>query len=115
MPQENLQAVRNTKHGLWPVLCILGIVMLLCFGCEQHFVNKALLLEQDAQITCIETATDRCALPSQIQDLADETMGAETSEPLHYISILDIGEDSLLARIHLVRAARESIVLQTFI
>ncbi len=115
MPQENLQAVRNTKHGLWPVLCILWIVMLLCFGCEQHFINKALLLEQDAQITCIETATDRCALPSQIQDLADETMGAEASEPLHYISILDVGEDSLLGLIHLIRAAKESIILQTFI
>jgi phosphatidylserine/phosphatidylglycerophosphate/cardiolipin synthase-like enzyme len=34
---------------------------------------------------------------------------------MHYISILDVGEDALLARIHLIRAARESIELQTFI
>ncbi len=39
----------------------------------------------------------------------------ESSEMLHYISILSIGEDSLLARIHLIRAAKESIILQTFI
>ena len=115
MPQENLRVARSVKHSLWPVFCTLGIAMLLCFGCEQHFINKALLLEQDAQITCIETATDRCALPSQIQVLADKTKLAESSEPLHYVSILDVGEDSLLGRIHLIRSAKESIILKTLI
>ncbi|MHC4558470.1 MAG: phospholipase D-like domain-containing protein, partial [Planctomycetota bacterium] len=86
--------------------------MPLLFGCEQHIINKAILIEQDAQITCIETATDRCALPSELQQLAEET---EATESLNYVSILDVGEDSLLARIHLIRAAKESIILQTFI
>jgi phosphatidylserine/phosphatidylglycerophosphate/cardiolipin synthase-like enzyme len=90
--------------------------MPLLFGCDQRVINKALLIEQDAQITCIETATDRCALPSELQQLAEATIESSgASDPNHYISILDIGEDSLLARIHLIRAARESIILQTFI
>lgn len=76
------------------ITIVLDISMLLCFGCEQHIINKAMLIEQDTQITCIETAEDRCALPSQIQDLADETILAESSEPLHYISILRRGAKS---------------------
>lgn len=91
------------------------VLTILCFGCEQRIINKAILIEQDTQIMCDETAIDRCALPSQIQELADETMDSDTADPVHYISILDIGEDSLLGRIHSIRAAKESIILQTFI
>lgn len=99
-----------------PLLYTFLISIPLLLGCEQHIIDKAQLIEKDAQITCIETATDRCALPSQLQQLADETIRNSTySAPNHYISILDIGEDSLLARIHLIRAAKESIILQTFI
>ncbi|MHC4911749.1 MAG: phospholipase D family protein [Planctomycetota bacterium] len=103
------------KRVSFIILTVVYALGMLC-GCEQNTINKALLIEPDAQVTCIETATDRCALPSQLQQLADETMvSSAASDLLHYISILDIGEDSLLARIHLIRAAKESIVLQTFI
>lgn len=99
-----------------PLLYIILTSMLLLFGCEQHIIDKALLIEQDSQITCNETSTNRCALPSELQELADKTISSSgVSDPNHYISILDIGEDSLLARIHMIRAARESIILQTFI
>ena len=33
----------------------------------------------------------------------------------HYVHVLDIGDDALLSRIHLIRSARESILIQTFI
>ncbi|MHC5075800.1 MAG: phospholipase D family protein [Planctomycetota bacterium] len=85
-------------------------------GCERYVINQALEIEQDSQLTCIETATDRCALPSELQDLAEEIMvESEDSEMMHYTSVLDVGEDELLVRIHLIRSARESIILQTFI
>ena len=38
--------------------------MLLSGGCEQYAINEALWMVQDAQLTCIEIDTDRCALPS---------------------------------------------------
>ncbi|MHC4266226.1 MAG: phospholipase D family protein [Planctomycetota bacterium] len=97
---------------------LISVILLfsLITGCERYVINQALEIEQDSQLTCIESATDRCALPSEFQDLADKTMvESEDSDVLHYASVLDIGEDELLARIHLIRAARESIILQTFI
>jgi len=36
-------------------------------------------------------------------------------EDIHYINILNLGNDALLARIHLIRAAKRSINIQTFI
>jgi phosphatidylserine/phosphatidylglycerophosphate/cardiolipin synthase-like enzyme len=95
------------------LILTLTIAALFMAGCERRTINRALLIEQDSQLTCIESATDRCALPCELQDLADKTIGA--SEPMHYACILDVGEDSLLARVHLIRSAKESIILQTFI
>ncbi len=109
----NEKAIKNRYR---PLLYTVLISIPLLLGCEQHIIDKAQLIEKDAQTTCIETATDRCALPSELQQLADETIrNSVSSDPKHYISILDIGEDSLLSRIHLIRAAKESIILQTFI
>lgn len=44
-----------------------------------------------------------------------ETLGKNDGAPHHYVTLLDHGQDALLARVHLIRAARESIELQTFI
>ncbi|WP_168442323.1 phospholipase D-like domain-containing protein [Pontiella desulfatans] len=55
-------------------------------------------------------------IASEYQTLASKawkTMAAGgTSE---YVSILELGDDALLARIHLIRSAKESIDIQTFI
>lgn len=45
------------------------------------------------------------------QAVAESAPGA----PKHRVTLLDYGQDALLARVHLIRAARESIELQTFI
>jgi len=39
----------------------------------------------------------------------------DQDENAHYIHVLDIGDEALLARIHLIRAAQQSIHIQTFI
>ncbi|MHC4115919.1 MAG: phospholipase D family protein [Planctomycetota bacterium] len=92
------------------------ISVVLFAGCARRTVGRALSITLDTTLTCPESATDRCALPSQLQRLADEVMmQPESAEMLHYISVLDIGEDSLLARLHMIRSAKESIILQTFI
>ncbi|HEY7871935.1 MAG TPA: phospholipase D-like domain-containing protein [Rudaea sp.] len=69
---------------------------------------------QDHALTC--TAADACALASPYQDLADAALRASRSgAPVHYVNLLDNGADSLLLRVHLIRAARKSIDIQTFI
>ncbi len=55
-------------------------------------------------------------IESEYQTFADkawENMKAGRSE--QYVTILELGDDALLVRIHLIRAARKSIDVQTFI
>ncbi|MGB0133186.1 phospholipase D family protein [Dokdonella sp.] len=103
---------------------VLGAVVLLCClvlssGCS---VNRKLAREADqivartqaSEITC--TQADRCAIDSPYRALAAESQAlAATDDPVHFVNLLEEGEDSLLVRIHLVRAARTSIDIQTFI
>ncbi|MFT4178441.1 MAG: phospholipase D family protein [Thermomonas sp.] len=69
---------------------------------------------RSTQVDC--NREDACALPSPLMDAARETMAASTPEaPRHNALILDNAPDALLARIHLIRSARHSIDLQTYI
>lgn len=59
---------------------------------------------------------DHCARPSPLQALGVDAFATSTPEaPRHYALILDSGPDALLARLDLLRSARHSIDLQTYI
>jgi len=59
---------------------------------------------------------DRCAQPSALYELAEAALMQSTPEaPLHHVLLLEGGEEAMLARAHVIRAARESLELQTFI
>ena len=59
---------------------------------------------------------DASALPTAQRTLGDTAIAASTPEdPRHFALILDRGPDALLARINLIRSARSSIDLQTYI
>ena len=64
---------------------------------------------QDHALVC--TAAEACAIASPYAELAARALG----ENAHYVNLLDRGEDALLLRVHLLRAARRSIDVQTFI
>jgi phosphatidylserine/phosphatidylglycerophosphate/cardiolipin synthase-like enzyme len=69
---------------------------------------------QGHALTC--TAADACAIASPYQDLADAALrDSHAGAPVHYVNLLDQGADALLLRVHLIRAARRSIDIQTFI
>ena len=53
--------------------------------------------------------------PSPYHELLARTEATEPGESLHYLTLLEIGETALLARLHLIRSARETIDIQTFI
>jgi cardiolipin synthase C len=69
---------------------------------------------QDTRIDCEHE--DACALVSEIHVLGDKAFEASIPEqPKHAVVLLDRGQDSLVARLHLIHSAKQSIELQTFI
>src|SRR5690606_27887888 len=62
------------------------------------------------------TREDACATPSALRALGIAALEASTPEaPRHHALILDYGQDALLARLSMVRAAQRSIDVQTYI
>ena len=69
---------------------------------------------QDHATSC--GAADACAPTSPLLELAAQAnREAGAAGPENRVGLLERGEDSLLARVHLIRAARRSIDIQTFI
>jgi phosphatidylserine/phosphatidylglycerophosphate/cardiolipin synthase-like enzyme len=59
---------------------------------------------------------EKSPIPSEYQQLASKAWkNMEAGGLAEYVSILETGDDALLARIHLIRCAQRSIDLQTFI
>ena len=65
--------------------------------------------------TCAEGTADKCAEPTPFRALVDKAAAAADSAPEHYVGLLEIGEEALLLRVHLIRAARKSIYIQQYI
>ena len=69
---------------------------------------------QSTALTC--TRADRCAIASPLREQAEAMLRLSTpASPQHQALLLDYGQDALLARIHMIRAARDSIELQSYI
>ena len=88
-----------------------------CASLSQAQHARAVQIAQDARSQVIDCqAANACAEPSPLRDLADRARADSTAQvPRHYALLLDRGEDSLLARLNLIRAARRSIDVQTYI
>lgn len=100
------------------LLALLGcLVALAGCGLNRQLARQAdqiVAAEQPRQITCPKA--DHCAIDSPFRRLAVQAREASTpQQPIHYVNVLEQGEDSLLLRVHLIRAARKSIDIQTFI
>jgi phosphatidylserine/phosphatidylglycerophosphate/cardiolipin synthase-like enzyme len=68
----------------------------------------------DRQLTC--DRADRCATASPLIDAAKEANAASTADkPVHVATLLEDGEQAMAARINLIRAATQSIDVQTYI
>jgi phosphatidylserine/phosphatidylglycerophosphate/cardiolipin synthase-like enzyme len=98
---------------------ILALLCLLCAGCavDRLHARRALATATAAQETSVNCGkNDACALPSPFHALAERALAeSKPDAPVHYAELLDRGEDALLLRIHLVRAAKRSIDVQTYI
>ncbi|MGH8145156.1 MAG: phospholipase D-like domain-containing protein [Rhodanobacteraceae bacterium] len=76
--------------------------------------DKIVASTADSRITC--TAADHCATPSPFMAEADAAIAASTlRSPHNTVTLLNIGQNALAARINLIRAAQKSIDIQTYI
>jgi phosphatidylserine/phosphatidylglycerophosphate/cardiolipin synthase-like enzyme len=103
------------RRLLFPLL----LALLLLQGCT---VSRAQIRRADAVVAATTdrsvscTQADHCAQPSPLLAAATAALAASTPErPVHVVTLLDDSEPAMAARINLVRAARQSIDVQTFI
>ena len=94
--------------------------MLLASGCAglshaQH--GRAAAIAAAVRPSALDCdRPDHCARPSPLRALGGTAISESTAQvPRHYAILLDHGEEALVARLNLIRAATRSIDLQTYI
>ena len=94
------------------------VLVLLAAGCASPSVDHAAVDRAVDELQSRNFATgvvDAEAQPSEYLDRARARLAGERlGEPAHEVAILETGQDALVARLHLIRSARESIDFQTF-
>lgn len=108
---------RSLRTKLGACLCALMLVLAACVPLSPRRIQRAdhiVATSADDQIDC--TQPDHCAEPSPFVDQADAAIAASTPDhPHNTVTLLNIGQNALAARINLIRAARKSIDIQTYI
>lgn len=74
-------------------------------------VDEKLALQRSDEVGCEMPKQPECEISSPLLDLANENVRSGR----HHAALLDIGEDSLKARIHLIKAATQRIEFQNFL
>ncbi|HET6804562.1 MAG TPA: phospholipase D family protein, partial [Frateuria sp.] len=102
----------------------LALLVLLAFttlldGCT---LSRAQIRRADAVVAATAPATsscaraDHCAQSSPLLEAADQALAASSpSRPRHLVALLGASEPALVARLNLIRAARRTIDVQTYI
>lgn len=105
------------KSRLHRFLCMSAMAMLGACASSPALKREAHELTdqlRETHLTC--AAANHCAAASPYQDLAQDLLRRTVpGQTPHAVNLLDDGEDSLALRTHLIRSARDSIEIQTFI
>jgi cardiolipin synthase C len=104
------------RIGLGVALLLAGWLLAGCAPSRQQIrqAQEEVSAAQPRALDC--DRADRCAIASPLRDHADDAVARSTpDEPRHRLLLLEAGQDALLAQIHLIRAARETIGVQSFI
>ena len=104
----------------WPLVALLVACLLQACAVSRVHVREATAIVRQSQaesppvVTCHRA--DACATPSPLMAAARNAMRLSTPDhPVHVVTLLNNGEAALAARINLIRAARHSIDVQTYI
>ncbi|HEY0233390.1 MAG TPA: phospholipase D family protein [Dokdonella sp.] len=94
-----------------------SLLALSACGLDRQLARKADAVVADTRPGDLDcTREDHCAIDSPYRALVAQARATSRADaPVHYVNVLERGEDALLLRIHLIRAARRSIDIQTFI
>jgi len=111
-----MSPARRWRGAIRVVPCLIVPLLSAC-GLNRDLARRAeavVAAERPAAVAC--DRADRCAMPSPYRRLVLDARASDTpAHPVHHVNLLERGEDALIARIHLIRSARRSIDLQTFI
>lgn len=105
------------RAARWWTATLLALAGSGCVSLSDAQRDSAALIADGARSQLVDcTRDDACAQASPLRELGERALRESTAErPRHYALILDHGQDALLARIDLIRGARRSIDLQTYI
>ncbi|TDR23640.1 phospholipase D family protein [Marinicella litoralis] len=96
-----------------PVFCFLALLLGGC-GINQETIRQvehAVELKKDNSRTCGAEVKNRCAISTPFASYYDAAIELQKNHML----LLDHGENSLMARLNLIKAAQSTIEIQTFI
>lgn len=101
----------------WLAALLLALAGSGCVSLSEAQRDRAAYIADSARSQLVDCSRDdACAQPSPLRELGERALRESTTEqPRHYALILDQGSDALLARLDLIRSARRSIDLQTYI
>lgn len=74
-------------------------------------VDALITANREIGLTCFPRDIDRCAIASPVLEFGR----AAIREGRHHLTLVEFGEDALLLRIHMIRAAQRYIDMQNFI
>lgn len=103
------------------LLLVLAAALVVVAGCTLDPIHArraaaTASAAQDHALDCLPERTDACAIDTPYRALVTAALDqSTTTAPVHYVNLIERGEDSLLLRVHLIRSARRSIEIQTFI
>ena len=97
---------------------VLYALLLFTYGCSTQVqpelklaVDEKLAIERSTEVNCEAPKAPFCAIHSPLLSLGN----IDAVQNQNHAAILDIGENSLKARLHLIRAAKQSIEFQNFL
>jgi phosphatidylserine/phosphatidylglycerophosphate/cardiolipin synthase-like enzyme len=111
-------AVARSRSSAGAVVLLLCVVLLGgCASIGRKQLDHAAALAAVAQPNALDCdRADACAQLSPLRALGDRALAeSSANKPVNYIEIVEGGQDALLGRINLIRSARRSIDIQTFI
>ena len=108
---------KSLRAKLGWCVCAFALVLAGCVPLSTKRIQRAnniVAMSADSRSVCDKP--DRCAEPSPFMAQADNAIAASKPDaPRNTVTLLNIGQNALAARINLIRAAQKSIDIQTYI
>lgn len=104
-----------SPSGISTVLILISMIFLEACAthrADQVKVDRAINKFIDTTLDCPPSSVDSCSQDSPYRELTAKVFSSNSSK--HFVNVLNHGEEALVARIHLIRSARKTILLQTF-